>query len=119
MPKYNKAAVDHELKKSRVDAAEAWQIHRILSGRCGKALEVTQIVDIPEKGPGGEAAMSKERFILGLERLGYNVNTANRLLGIGRSTIYRMAKGTAKVPPVIMRLMDMYERHGIPPEHQP
>ena len=118
MPKYNKSAVDQAIRKTDASAAEAWQIHRILSGRCGKALEVTQIVDIPAKVPGGESAMSKERFIIGLAKLGYNINTANQLLGIGRSTIYRMAKGSAKVPPVIMRLMDMYERYGIPPEHK-
>lgn len=62
--------------------------------------------------------MTKERFIAGIERLGYNVNTANRLLGIGRSTIYRMSKGQAEVPAVVMRLMDMYERFGIPKEHK-
>jgi len=30
-----------------------------------------------------------------------------------------MASGRAAVPAVIARLMDMYERHGIPPEHRP
>lgn len=61
--------------------------------------------------------MSKERFVAGLAALGYNVSTAHRLLGMGRSTIYRMADGSSAVPEVIRRLLDMYERHGIPPEH--
>jgi len=125
MAKYNKSAVDREIEKSGAEAAEARQIHRILSGRCGKALEVTQLVEIPRKRPGGKPgrrarpAMSRERFLSGIAALGHNVNTANRILGVGRSTIYRMATGKAVVPPVIARLMDMYERHGIPPEHQP
>ena len=62
--------------------------------------------------------MTKERFIAGLAQLGYNVSTANRLLGIGRASVYRISKGTAEVPPVVMRLLDMYERYGIPEEHR-
>ena len=66
----------------------------------------------------GDAHMTKERFVAGLLALGTNVSTAHRLLGVGRSTIYRMSRGTAKVPPVIERLMDMYERFGVPEEHR-
>lgn len=126
---YDKVAVNRAIAGSSrhgaaIDRAEAAQIHRILSGRCGDALEVTQIVEIPRKGPGGKLgrrakpAMSKERFLGGIAALGHNINTANQLLGIGRSTIYRMASGQAVVPPVIARLMDMYERYGIPKEHR-
>ena len=62
--------------------------------------------------------MTKERFVQGLARLGYNVSTAHRLLGMGRSTIYRMSNGTSAVPVVVAKLMDMYEKHGIPEEHR-
>ena len=62
--------------------------------------------------------MSVERFTEGLKALGYNASTANRLLGVGRTTIYRFAKGGAPVPMVVAKLMDMYERHGIPEEHR-
>jgi len=32
--------------------------------------------------------------------------------------MYRIARGTAPVPLVAIKLMDMYERHGIPEEHK-
>ena len=62
--------------------------------------------------------MTKERFIAGLAKLGYNISTADRLLGIGRTSVYRISKGGAEVPMVVMKLLDMYERHGIPEEHK-
>jgi len=62
--------------------------------------------------------MDKDRFTAGLKALGYNISTAHRLLGIGRASIYRISKGTAQVPMVVMKLMDMYERHGVPEEHR-
>jgi len=62
--------------------------------------------------------ISRERFLAGLERLGYNVSTGHRLLGISRTSMYRIARGTAPVPPVVVKLMDMYERHGVPEEHR-
>lgn len=108
MTKYNRAAVDRAIALSRapIKSAEARQIHRLLKGRRN-----------PEAVPGGEV-MTKERFLAGLDALGYNVNTANRLLGVGRSTIYRIARGSSEVPEVVRRLMDMYERFGIPKEHK-
>jgi len=65
-----------------------------------------------------DSTMSKERFKAGLAALGYNISTANQLLGIGRTSIYRISKGRAAVPMVVMKLLDMYERHGIPEEHK-
>ena len=62
--------------------------------------------------------MTKERFIEGLAALGTNISTAHRLLGMGRSTIYRMADGSSDVPEVVARLMDMYEKFGVPEEHR-
>jgi hypothetical protein len=62
--------------------------------------------------------MTRERFIAGLERLGHNISTGHRLLGIGRATMYRISRGTSEVPPVVQRLMDMYEKFGVPEEHR-
>ena len=62
--------------------------------------------------------ITRERFLAGLEQLGYNVSTGHRLLGISRTSMYRIARGTAPVPLVAVKLMDMYERHGIPEEHR-
>jgi len=100
-----------------IDTIEARQIHRLLSGRHNSSPSPETPMENPAEGPGVDS-MTKERFIAGLARLGYNISTAHRLLGMGRSTIYRMADGTSEVPSVIMRLMDMYERFGIPNEHR-
>jgi len=62
--------------------------------------------------------ITRERFLEGLKALGYNVSTGHRLLGVSRSTMYRISRGTTPVPPVAVKLMDMYERHGIPEEHK-
>ena len=62
--------------------------------------------------------ITRERFLAGLERLGYNASTAHRLLGYSRTSIYRIARGQAEVPVVVMKLLDMYERHGVPEEHR-
>ena len=125
MAKYCKLAVDREIRKTDATADEASKIHRLLSGRHEQRPQPKPLAEKSASRPGGKIgrrakpAMSKDRFLAGITALGHNVNTANQLLGIGRSTIYRMASGQAAVPPVIARLMDMYERHGIPPEHQP
>jgi len=120
MTKYNKAAVDQAIARSRqpIDSAEAKAIHRLLSGRHAAVPEPDPLAENSAEGAGGEVAISPARFVAGLERLGYNVSTAHRLLGCGRSTIYRMANGQAVVPGVVMRLMDMYERFGVPEEHK-
>jgi len=118
MPKYNKAAVDRAIANAGANADEAGKIHRLLRGRHENHKTEETRPKNTKRGPRGNAAMSRERFLAGLAGLGHNVNTANQLLGIGRSTIYRMASGQAVVPPVIARLMDMYERYGIPKEHQ-
>lgn len=123
MHKYDKDAVNSAIASSnrsgqQISRREAKQIHRVLSGRDRSRPQPKIARKIPGEGPGGEAAMSADRFVAGIEALGFNVSTAHRLLGIGRSTAYRMSKGTAEVPGVVMRLMDMYERFGIPKEHQ-
>ena len=60
----------------------------------------------------------KERFIQLIEGMGYNISRAHLLLGISRSTAYRISRGTAEVPETVVRLLDMYARFGVPPEHK-
>jgi len=62
--------------------------------------------------------ITKEKFAEILTALGYNISTGDRLLGIGRTSVYRISKGGAEVPEVVARLLDMYIRFGIPEEHR-
>lgn len=105
---YSKTAVDKAVQASnragrRIGAREREAIHRLLKGR--------QSTDEP-------ARSGSDRFLASITKLGFNVSTADRLLGIGRTSIYRIARG-GEVPEVVQRLLDMYERHGIPEEHRP
>jgi hypothetical protein len=58
--------------------------------------------------------MSKRDFLAAITRLGYTPHNAHELLGIARSTVFRIAAGQSKVPPVVAKLLEMYERHGVP-----
>lgn len=58
--------------------------------------------------------MTRERFVAKLKKLGYTPHNAHELLGIARSTVFRIVNGKSKVPPVVEKLLEMYERHGIP-----
>ena len=58
------------------------------------------------------------RFIAGLIRLGYSVNAAERLIGVPRTTLYRIMRGQSDVPMSALKLLDMYERYGVPEEHK-
>lgn len=58
--------------------------------------------------------MSKRDFLAAIKRLGYTPHDAHELLGISRSTAFRIAAGTAKVPLVVEKLLKMYELHGVP-----
>ena len=62
--------------------------------------------------------MTRERFSASLRYLGCNLESGWQLLGISRSTIYRISRGTTEVPETVVKLLDMYERHGVPPEHR-
>lgn len=62
--------------------------------------------------------ITREQFLSTIAGLGYNVSTADRILGIGRTTVYRINRGTSEVPEVVARLLDMYIRYGIPEEHK-
>lgn len=53
-------------------------------------------------------------FVAAIRRLGYTPHNAHELLGIARSTVFKICNGSSKVPPVVERLLYMYERHGIP-----
>lgn len=116
MPAYSRNAVEKAIQASnrsgpRIGARERAAIHRLLKGR--------QEGDEPQPEGKPELAAGADRFLASITRLGFNVSTADRVLGIGRTSIYRIARGQAAVPPVVARLLDMYERHGIPEEHRP
>jgi transcriptional regulator with XRE-family HTH domain len=36
------------------------------------------------------------------------------LLGVSAASVYRYANGRAVIPPVVIKLIDMYERYGVP-----
>jgi plasmid maintenance system antidote protein VapI len=58
--------------------------------------------------------MSKRDFVATLKRLGYTPHNAHELLGIARSTVFRIVNGSSKVPAVVEKLLQMYELHGVP-----
>jgi hypothetical protein len=58
--------------------------------------------------------MSKRDFLAAIKRLGYTPHNVHELLGISRSTAFRIANGTSTVPAVVEKLLKMYERHGAP-----
>ncbi len=58
------------------------------------------------------------RFVAGIHVLGYSISTGERLLGVPRRTLYRIASGDKPVPVAAAKLLDMYERYGIPEEHK-
>ena len=62
--------------------------------------------------------MTADKFVKTLKRLGYTPHNAQQVLGISRSTIFRIVNGTSEVPPVVEKLLAMYERFGIPEEHK-
>jgi len=59
--------------------------------------------------------MTKNQFLKAIAELGYTPHNAHELLGIGRTTVFRIARGASRVPPIVQKLLDMYLRHGIPP----
>lgn len=62
--------------------------------------------------------MDSQQFQAELTQLGVNASTAHRLLGISRASVYRIAAGRIPVPGVVIRLLDMYRRHGVPDGHR-
>jgi hypothetical protein len=58
--------------------------------------------------------MTPERFVAKLKKLGYRPHNAHELLGIARSTVFRIINGSSEVPRVVEKLIDMYERYGVP-----
>lgn len=62
--------------------------------------------------------MTGQRLSQGLTALGYTVSNGDTLLGVARRSLYRMCKGDAPIPVNVAKLLDMYERHGIPEEHK-
>jgi hypothetical protein len=80
--------------------------------------QIGQLEEIKNSLESEQAAQDHNRFKESLTRLGYNVSTANQLLGIGRTSVYRIAKNQVEAPEVVLRLLDMYERFGVPDEHR-
>lgn len=62
--------------------------------------------------------MTSKNFIAAIHRLGYTPHNAHQLLGIARSTVFRICNGSSKVPAVVAKLLVMYERHGVPEKNQ-
>jgi hypothetical protein len=60
--------------------------------------------------------MNPQLFVAKLKKLGYTPHNAHELLGISRSTSFRIVNGTSKVPPIVVKLLGMYERYGVPEE---
>jgi hypothetical protein len=69
--------------------------------------------DVAPEGP-----MTTKQFTMAIKRLGYTPHNAHELLGIARSTVFRIIAGESKVPPAVEKLIDMYERHGVPHPHR-
>jgi hypothetical protein len=58
--------------------------------------------------------MTGATFVRKLKALGHTPHNAHELLGISRSAAYKYAADEAEVPTVVQKLLDMYERHGVP-----
>ena len=58
--------------------------------------------------------MTTKQFTMAIRRLGYTPHNAHELLGIARSTVFRIVNGESKVPAVVEKLLKMYELHGVP-----
>ena len=62
-------------------------------------------------------SMGPATFVRRLKQLGFTPHNAGLLLGIGRSSAYKYANGVSEIPAYIVKLLDMYERYGIPEGH--
>jgi hypothetical protein len=60
--------------------------------------------------------MTPETFVSKLNKLGYTPHNADDLLGIGRSSAFKYASGESEIPEIAVKLLEMYERYGIPKE---
>lgn len=58
--------------------------------------------------------MTQKQFLAALDRLGTSKNGAAELLGIARSTVYRIVAGETPVPPAVVKLIECYLRNGVP-----
>jgi len=62
--------------------------------------------------------MTPETFVRKLAKFGYTPHNAHKLLGISRRSVFRYAFGDAEVPEIVIRLLKMYELHGIPSDFE-
>jgi len=58
--------------------------------------------------------MTPETFVRKLAKFGYTPHNAHELLGVGRRSVFRYASGDTEVPEIVIRLLRMYELHGVP-----
>ena len=58
--------------------------------------------------------MTRKQFEAALHELGTSKNAAGELLGIARSTVYRILAGDTEVPLYVEKLIEMYLRYGVP-----
>jgi hypothetical protein len=58
--------------------------------------------------------MTKKQFKTALIALDCSKNGASDLLGIARSTVYRILAGDTEVPLYVEKLLVMYLRYGVP-----
>ena len=64
--------------------------------------------------------MTYTQFRRALLQLGIDSQSAAaRVLGVSRKTIIRYWHSRNGIPESVVRLIDMYKRHGIPQEYQP
>jgi hypothetical protein len=62
--------------------------------------------------------MNAKRFVALLKQLGYTPHNAHELLGISRASVFRYANGESEIPFIVIKLLDMYLRFGVPKEHK-
>jgi hypothetical protein len=71
--------------------------------------------DQKEKTMAKKKVMSATKFLAAIEAIGCDTyDEAARVLGVGRRSLVRYGKGHLPVPPVVERLLAMYQKHGVP-----
>jgi hypothetical protein len=86
-----------------------------LSPRVTSLFGLGDFCDTSGENVAGEP-MTRKQFEMSIKRLGYRPHNAHLLLGIARSTVFRIIAGQTKVPPVVEKLLAMYELYGVPEE---
>lgn len=64
--------------------------------------------------PARDEAMTKETFVKVLKKLGHTPYSSHDDLGLSLRQAMRYAAGDQPIPGPVAKLLDMYQRHGIP-----